>query len=419
MKHLARFFLAFSGVLLLAYYLPAGYWLLAEKNIRAPYIQYSCVDEGFLFYRYENESLKMTDAAGHVFTREEFEQKLPLSSWAQLVKDGRMPKTINGIDIPVEKIRRAQFSARLKPEELDAPGVDLHPLLEAESGRARLEMPVDFMRLSDRIEFLDPKTNKVIPEKTALFAKAFADAGFVFPVTVIGGNPTNRKPYDEGFFLSDARGEIFRLRQVKGKAELLPVIGGLAKGEAAQAWKEIKPRHFVVQESESRELRVLILDQAGRLHLALGPDYRLFTLPLKHYSPSSSVFNLRGDLLNRTVISENEHDVEALAFDRDYKLVKSHEEALIGRDDLATGKLSHYIFPVVFRLEDGSSAFYRLYFDWGNPFAFALNAVLLLAALAWAKWRKIPLKNRWPDLGAIALGGLFGVIVVAALPGTD
>ena len=64
MKLAARFFLIITGVLLLAHYLPAGFWLLADNSQRAPYVFYSCVTNKFLFYRFGKGEQQRVDTTG-------------------------------------------------------------------------------------------------------------------------------------------------------------------------------------------------------------------------------------------------------------------------------------------------------------------------------------------------------------------
>ena len=51
MKIIARIFILVTGVLLLAHYLPSGFWLVADKPQRVPYVFYSAVENRFLFFR--------------------------------------------------------------------------------------------------------------------------------------------------------------------------------------------------------------------------------------------------------------------------------------------------------------------------------------------------------------------------------
>ena len=115
MKLAARFFLIITGVLLLAHYLPAGFWLLADKSQRAPYVYYSSVTNKFLLYRFGKGEPLRVDTTGKVYERDEFEALLPLDNYTQLLRDGKMPKSINGIPIPVERLRRERINVRIKP----------------------------------------------------------------------------------------------------------------------------------------------------------------------------------------------------------------------------------------------------------------------------------------------------------------
>ena len=221
MKLLARLVLLVVGLLLLGHYLPQGYWLLVAKRWpHGPVVFYSCITKDFLFLRSTNGAMARMDRNGKTYSRAEFETLLPLDNWAQLARDGRMPKSVEGVELSPGKIRYERMSMRIRPDMLDTPEVPLHPLLESESGRVRLETPGDFMRLGNGIAFLSAATNAIETEKSARFAKAFAAARFAFPSTVIAGNPNILKPYDEGYFLVDAAGATFHLLQVRGEPVL-------------------------------------------------------------------------------------------------------------------------------------------------------------------------------------------------------
>jgi hypothetical protein len=63
-KTFVRILLLISGLILLAHYLPAGYWLLAAKMRRPPVVYYSCTEKEFMFYRYTNQTVLRVDAHG-------------------------------------------------------------------------------------------------------------------------------------------------------------------------------------------------------------------------------------------------------------------------------------------------------------------------------------------------------------------
>ncbi|PTX96524.1 DUF4857 domain-containing protein [Opitutus sp. ER46] len=412
MKLAARALLLLTSILLLGYYLPAGFWLVAARRDRAPVVFYSCVENRFLFSRATLDGVRYADAAGRSYDRDEFERLLPLTNWAQLTKDGRMPKVIQGTPVTLEAVRRAQFSLRLTPDALDTPQVRLFPLLEAESGRARLELPSDFLRLGATVEFLDPKTNTVLTDKSARFAAAFATVGFQFPVHFAANNPTNRKPYDEGAYLVDAAQTVFHLRQVRGKPELHRVVD-LAAPEQRARWTDLRIRHLLVQEIDSREIHSLIVERNGAVTLDVGPAHRLVTLPLQHYVPAAAEVTIRGNLLHRLVVVRSDDWLEAIVLDRNYALVDRHEERLTPRDATSAGRLARLVFPFSWTLTDASSGYLGFHLHLGSPWAFALNGVLLVGWLAWRflrRERSPGARRDWLAAGGVAVTGVFGVL---------
>ncbi len=417
MKQAARIFLFLTGIILLAYYLPAGFWLIADKRQRAPTVFYSCMENRFLLMRFEKGEVRRTDPAGAVYEQEDFERLLPLDNYMQLYKDGKMPKEINGIAVTPEKIRRDQISLRLRPTQFDSPSVGLTPLFESQSGRVRLEMPTDMMRLGDRIEFLDVKTNRLLAEKSARFQKAFDEAGFAFPVRLIGGNPSTRKSYDEGYFLVDSAGVFFQLRQARGEPELRRIVDVAAAGDK-DLWTKLRPRYLHVQEQSNKEVRLLIVDEDGGVHLAIGADYRLVTIPLKKYDPLKMQLSLRGDLLNRLVTVTSNSSVESTSLDRDYKFVDRYVETLTPREVSPTGRFAAVLFPFTVDFESDTSGYLGFHIIWGDRLAWGINLGLLIVLVVWLRVSKQPITQRLTDLAAVGFGGLFGVLLLQLLPST-
>jgi hypothetical protein len=416
MKIAARIFLLLTGTLLVAHYLPAGFWLLADKHQRSPIVFYSCVDKGFLLLRSDEGEVRRTDPAGKVYEREDFERLLPLDNYLQLYKDGRMPKEIDGVAITPEKLRRERLNVRLRSEMLDSPSTGLTPLLESQSGRVRLEMPGDMMRLGDRIEFLDVKANRLLPEKSARFQKAFTEAGFVFPTRLVGGNPSTLKPYDEGYFLVDSAGAFFHLRQVRGEPELHRLTD-IVRPEDKDRWANLSPLYLHVQEQDNKEVRFLIVETNGGVHLVIGKDYRLVTIPLDKYDPTKMQLSVRGDLLNRLVTVNSDASVEAVVMDRDYKFVDRYSESLTPREARPAGRIAAEIFPFMLDFESDNSGYLGFYLVWGNWLAWGINLGLMIVLAGWWRLSKRPLTQHLAELAAVGFGGLFGFLLVWLSPG--
>jgi hypothetical protein len=181
-------------------------------------------------------------------------------------------------------------------------------------------------------------------------------------------------------------------------------------------WTALKPRYIQVQEQENREVRAIIIAEDGRTHLVIGPDYRLVTLPLNNYDPAQMQFGLRGDFLNRLVTVNSDHYVEAVVLNRDYEFVDRYTETLPERKDHPSGKLAGLLFPFTLDLEDDASGFIGFHFSLGRPIALAVNAGLLLLALAWLLFRKRVFATHLPELIAVALTGVFGLAMFFLVP---
>jgi hypothetical protein len=352
MKTIARIILLALGVLLLSHYLPEGYRLLIAKRYpRPPIAFYSCVQKNFLFYRYNNDTLTMVDERGTNYERSDFEQLLPLDNYLQLLRDDNLPKAIDGVALVPEKIKRERISLRIRPDMIDSPGVPLYPLLEAESGRVRLEMPDDFMRINSRVEFVIAASNALDAAKSEKFIRAFQTAGFAFPPRLIAGNATTLKPYDEGYFLVDHAGAAFQLRMVHGEPDLKKISEVAPPATKAQ-WETLNPRFIHVQEVETHEIRCFLISGDNRPWLVVGKDYRLVPLPLDDYEPSRDSLVIRGDLLNRLITAANEDTFQAVALDRDYQVVRRYHESLPNLRNTAVGKVRAILFPFTLDFED-------------------------------------------------------------------
>jgi len=359
-----------------------------------------------------NGEVVRTDPTGKEYEREDFESLLPLDNYMQLYKDQRMPKEIDGVAITPEKLRRERLNLRMKPELFDSPGVPLYPLLESESGRARLEAPADMMRLGSTIEFIDVKQNRVIEEKSARFQKAFTN--FKFPAKLVAGNPSTLKPYDEGYYLVDSAGSIFHFRQVRGTPELTR-ISDVVPNQEQQRWLALKPKFIHVQEQDNHEIRAVIIDQNGKANLVLNTNYQLVPLPLEHYDPISTVLTLRGDLLNRLISANTRNSTEVIVLNRNYEFVDRYFEQTPSFQDQTIGKISRVLFPFTLDFDSNNSGYLTFHIAPGSLFAIVLNAGLVIFLIAWTQLRKQALS--WLDTAWVAIGGIYGLILVFTIPG--
>jgi hypothetical protein len=372
-------FLTVASVLLLLHYLPQLYWLLNPFRHRAPVVFYSAVSEQFLFLRLEDGAMQRRDAHHQPLEREEFEALLPLNFSAQLSREGRMPENILGREITAHALREGRFNLRINPLIFDAPSVPLYPLLEADSGRVRLEAPREFVRMGADVTILDPATNSVLEEKTATFRMAFQAAGFQFPVLLVGTNPTTLKPYDEGFFLLDARQSLFHFQQRRGE----PFVEQISDPSDLLHQESFVPLGIFVQEQETREFRCLLVGRDGRLLLVLGPDYKINAVDLESYNPRRDQLAIRGDMLHRIITVTGEDFLEALVVDRQLDPVARYEENFLSRNQQPAAQWAQLLFPFTLDWQSPFSTYLNFYFHPGG-WAAALLWTLLAGSLIFA-----------------------------------
>ena len=230
MIRISKILLFFCVTALLAWVLPWAYGFLGGAAPRTPFTLYSSVSGRFVWLESSENGPTYHDAAGATFTEREFDSLLPFFYYRQLVADNRFPDSVRGVAVTPRMAQSGSFMFRSSPRDLNTTGAGIYPMLESMSGRVDLETPSDVFRIDDRgITFIDCATNAVDTEKSAAFTEMMRRKGFEFPARVIAGNPTTRKEYDEGFFLTDRTGGLFHLKQTVGRpyVRAVPLPEGL------------------------------------------------------------------------------------------------------------------------------------------------------------------------------------------------
>ena len=195
----SRYILVATGILVASIVLPSLFWTIFEKVPRSPNIFYSCMTDDFIVV----DGSTRKDPSGREYTSDEYEQALPFMFFRQLMADGTMPDSIEGVKMETPSISRASSFYRYTPKRLDSPVPTLWPMLESQSGKVNLAMPEDYFRIDKSMEFIIARTNEINEEKSRLFTDALTAEGFIFPADIIAGLPTTRKSCDEGYFITD------------------------------------------------------------------------------------------------------------------------------------------------------------------------------------------------------------------------
>lgn len=352
---------------LLLWLLPWFYHFVTEKPAHTPFTLYSNVANNFVYIDYsEDKEITYRDRNGHAYTDSQFDSLLPLFYYRQLLSDGRLPDSLNGESLTPQKINLTNFIFRLSASDVNKKTPALYPLLEAMSGRVDLKMPDDVFRLTDRIEFIDMETNTVNEAKSKLFTKAMLDKGFRFPVTCIGGNPTEKKDYDNGYFLTDSAHRLFHLKQLRGRPFFRPVA--LPEG--------MEIRHITVREYPHRKFHAFLTDSRNRFWVLAAPGYELHRLPVETYDPRTHDMQIVGNLFDWTVSIAKADGEHIYAVDAgDYSLV---DTLTYPATESLPAQIGRFLFPCEIGFTSCDDQYVRPRLNRFSPQALWLPALIAL-----------------------------------------
>lgn len=347
------------------------------------------------------------DSKGNSYSRDEYERKLPMLYYVQLASTGKMPDSINGVELDMHTIRKASSNYTFQPKNMDGPQPGLYPLFESESGRVTLEMPNDFFRIKERLEFIDTKTNKVSKEKSTLFSSTLEKRGFTYPARIIAGIPTVKKSCDEGYLITDAREQLYHLKMIEGKPFVKKII--LPEG---LTFKWIECVDF-----PNKRYYAYLISSLNKVFVLMQDTYELKQLPVEGFNAETDDLKIYGDLFNYNIITEGESYVKVVALDNRFDKIDQYAEKWDDRYHRLEGKIFKYLFPFEINLKNDTSKYidFRLNFAVGFNWIF-LSLLLIFVEIFRSAREKKPVKHHLIDLFIIAFTGVFGFIAVNIFP---
>lgn len=347
MEKISRYILVFVGVLTLAIFLPRFYWMVYEKPVRKPFIQYSCVNKEFMIQRIAEK--KWVDSKGNNYTRDEYEQQLPLMFYKQLLASGTMPDTVNGKAIDTRAIAKERSFFRLKASDADAPAPVLFPLFESQSGRTKLDLPDDFFRITWRMDIINASTNQIQEEKSQMFSAALFHHSFSFPARKIFGLATPRKSCDEGYLIIDSCNQLFHLKMIKGKPYVKKV----------DIPERLNFKHISCVDFKNKAFYAYLFSVTNEIYILTQNDYKLIKWPVNGYDPANCDLKIFGDLFNYTVSMEFGDHVELVTLDKNYQLIDSYTEKWPVKENMKEGYVFGFLFPAQVSITSNNSKFVR------------------------------------------------------------
>jgi hypothetical protein len=407
MKNISRYSLILITILSLMVILPWLFWLTFEKPIRAPFVMYSCVDDCFMIRGVENGIQYSRNEHGKEYTRDEFEQKLPLLNIRQLIMSNTMPDSIKGVAMEPHAVNMARSFYRYKPETMKAPKPGLYPLFESESGRAQLEMPLDFFRITSRMEFVDAAGNKINEEKSDLFTGALKYYGFNFPAKMIEGIPTTRKSCDEGYFVIDNSDQMFHIKMEEG----MPYVYKVENPEG------LLFKYIACVDFKNKLFYCYLVGKDNSLFILTQDDYDIVRLPVEGFNADNQELRIYGDLFNYNVIMQGEDHLKVAVLDAQFNKVVEYEKSWENRATRPEGIAFSYVFPAQLNLTDSNSSFIDFYFNFTKNFKWIFfSIILVLIHFLIVRTRNEKPKYHLFDFGIILISGIFGFIAINIFP---
>jgi hypothetical protein len=241
----------------------------------------------------------------------------------------------------------------------------------------------------------------VIEEKSQRFQQAMLDAGFKFPAGIIAGNPTNRKPFDEGYFISDANNEVFQLKMIKDE----PVCTKTGIDP------DLNIRQIFVSENLRKEFYGWFVTHDNRIFLITYDDYKVQELPTKtkegiyDFDADKMLYRFYTYPINKHIYISGDGFMKMMVIDNDFQPVAEHVETWTPYNKRTSSIIKQAIFP--FEISTSTpETFIKLqleFFWWKGLIGIAVS---LMALVLFS--RKRPLL----DYLVVLLTGVYGLIAV-------
>lgn len=315
---LSRYSMILLAVLAMGYALPAAFNQVFGNDPGSPLLFFSPLQKRFVYQEsLGGHNFNYRSEEGESYDRKAFEDQLPFLYYKTLEKRQKLPLMIDGNSYDERAIKAGRQGLEIKARNLNRhfPQIPLYPLFNNDPHVAMMPFPEDVFRFTDQaMEFVNADFNRIDEELTSRFTTALKDQGFVFPATVIGGTPTNLKPFDEGYFIRDSVGHVFHLKRINNQPSIVKTAI-----DPSLAIQDI-----VVSENARREFYGVIFTGQGEAMLISTDNYRLIPLPLEGFDPNAMDFKLLIDPLFQTATISNDKAVYGTAMDPGYQLLRRY-----------------------------------------------------------------------------------------------
>lgn len=316
MVSLSRLATVLVTIAALAWFLPDLFRRATQPERVRVSAYYSAPAGQFLTRTDTFDKSEYRDESGRIQTVEQHRRLLPFLYFADLAKHGQFPAEVGGKAVTPEAARRDMQVLQLNPRDWNTAQLNIHTLFESSPWSARLALPEDMFRVEPAgLTFIRTADGTIDTDKSKRFTKAMHEAGVLWPLRGIGGNPSPLKEFDEGYLLVDAASTVFQLKMVHGEPDCRNTRLSIPGHVRAVAVDEHARREFY---------GAVVTDES--VFLVTYAD-TLLHLPLDGFHADNSMAVLRTDPLNRTIASADMRDriknpLRLVAMGTDYQPVR-------------------------------------------------------------------------------------------------
>lgn len=364
-KSIYAFILLIVSAWILSWVVPALVRMGTTTSPDYPFVYYSSLLQNFVTRQKVNNKPVFKDVSGNNYTLQQYDSITPLLNYRQLSLSGNMPDTILGVPIEMKLLRSKSWVWRYNPRDLQSPKLGLFIMYESQSGRANLESPEDVFRMEDNIEFIIKQTGEVNKIKSRLFQEKLEKEKFAFPAQQVWGNLSNRKPYDEGYFVLDSKHQMFHVKMVNGR----PYV------RDTKAGKEVNIAWFSILEVPDKSIYGFVVSKEGNLYTLGGDGYELtkFDIPAIDMRKQSVMVmtNLFYSMVN--VISSDSTSYHVL---KAGTLVKHDDSFTIKAKTDRWNVVASWLFPVYTSISDKNTQYLSPKIEIGGVNAFFVSVLL-------------------------------------------
>jgi len=383
--------LTLSFAVLVLWMVPWTVRVMTMEPYSVPFTLWSPVVEDFVSLDRTADEWRFVDSRGNEYLGDTSDNVLPLYYASDVFSRGDMPDSLGGKGLTPEAIDFNRVIITQEPARTQKVLPKVYLLMESETRRSSLEDPaLALVSRKDGMHVYEMDGNREDEALSAAFNEAMD--GFSHPVRMASGNPSDRKPYDEGWLFVDSGGVLWHVK----------LAGGKPLAERFDFPGEAPINGILITECENRATLGYVTGADGKLWL-LRPDGEFVGTEVR-YDPANDDFMNIGDLLCYTMSVSNSEGVTYHALDADdFSLMGTlHREF----PEDKPSAICTALLPFRLWFVSGDDGFVRPRFADFSPFALGMNFIL---AIAWGMLAR-KRRYRWLDYPAVVLGGVFMAI---------